>query len=272
MKKPVKTLYIVLLVVVILVVVIGVAFSLFANSALKAAIESAGSKALGVKVSVEDVDLSVIGGSLGFENIVIANPANYQHDSLLELKSAKVAVEVKSLLSDEVHIKDIKLDGVDLVIEQRGITNNLHDLIKGMPSSAKAEEGVEPSGKKLHIDNLEITGVTAKVKLLPVPGKTDTVTLKLSPIKMTNLGSDNKLDAAALTGKILLAIASGIVEQGADILPKDMVNAMSSTLGKTVDIGKGILEGGKDAGKEMKDIGEGISDGLKGLFKPKKKE
>lgn len=139
----------------------------------------------------------------------------------------------------------------------------------------------------MHIDELVISNTTVKVKVLPVPGKLDTIPLKLATIRMTNLGSDNKLDAAVLTGKILSAIARGIAEQGAGILPDDLVNGLSTALGKTLDLGKDVIKGGADVGKKViegagdagkkvlegaGDIGKGIGEGLKGLLKPKAKD
>ncbi len=272
MKKASKIIYIALAVIVIVVIVVVAAVGLFADSAVRVAVESAGSKALGVKVELQNVDLSIMGGELGFKNLTIDNPPGYAHDRLLELQEAKIAVKVKSLLSDVVNIKDIKLDGVNIVLEQKGLSSNLQDLINAMPGHAKSESEAEPSGKTLRIDNLEITNVTAKVKLLPVPGKADTVTLELSPIKMTNLGSDEKLDLAKLSGKIVMAIASGIAEQGAGILPKDMVDTMTSTLGKTVDLGKGIVTESEKLLMGTGDAGKGVTEGLKDLLKKGKKE
>jgi hypothetical protein len=93
---------------------------------------------------------------------------------------------------------------------------------------------------------------------------------------MTNLGSDNKLDTAALAGKILLAIATAVAEQGVGVLPKEMVDTMKSTLGRTVDVSKRVIEGGEDIGKDLikgtEDVGKGITEGLKGLLRPKKEE
>lgn len=43
---------------------------------------------------------------------------------------------------------------------------------------------------------------------------------------MTNLGTDQKLDTAGLSSKILVAITQGIAEQGADILPGVVKNAV----------------------------------------------
>ena len=98
-------------------------------------------------------------------------------------------------------------------------------------------------------------------------------TLKLSPIKMTDLGSDDKLDLATLTSKILLAIAGGVAEQGTGVLPKDMISTMTSTMGKAVDLGMDIIGGGTGAGQEAvkgtEDIGKGLTEGLKGILKPK---
>lgn len=286
MKKTFKLLRIVLFAIVVLVVAAVVLVNLFANRAVKIGIETAATKALNVGVSLDSVNLSILGGKLTLNNLVINNPPGYKHEKLLELKNATIEIEIKSLLSDVVKIKSIKLDGATVVLEQRGISgNNLRDVAKAIPSEPKAEE--KAPGKKLHIDLLEMTNITAKVKLLPVPGKADTLTLQLAPITMKNLGSDNKLDTAALTGKIFAAIFKGIANKGGGVLPDGMVDAMKTTwstsldVGKKVikesaDIGKKVLEEGADIGKkaleEGADIGKKIGEGIKGLFGPKKQE
>jgi len=275
MKKFAKIAYVTLFVVLILVLAAATAVKFFAGWAVKAGIETAATKALNVGVSVGNVNLSILGGKIEIENLSISNPPGYQYDRLLELKKAKIEVAMKSLLNETVDIREINLDGVEVFLEQRGVSgNNLQDIISSMPAREGKSEG---GGKKLRIDNLEITNVTVKAKLLPIPGKSDTVTLKLSPIKMTNLGGDNKLDTAELSSKVLWAIADGITRQGAGALPNELVNAMKSTLGKTAELGEAIskeggniIKAGKGAIEEGKDIGKGITEGFKGLFKPKK--
>jgi len=271
MKSKRKILRIVLCVIVVLIVCIVVLIHLLGNSVLKAGIETAASKALNVGVSIDDMDFSILGGKVSFQNLVIDNPPGYQHDKLLELRDARIEVGIGSLLTDTVNIKEIKLDGVDVVLEQRGISgNNLQDIIKALPESeAEPEDATEKPAKKLHIDNLEISNITVKAKLLPVPGKADTVTLKLDPIRMTDLGSDNKLDTAKLSGKILLAIATGVAEQGAGLLPEGMTDAMKATLSKTAELGKAAAEEGKKLLEEGKDTGKDLIEGFKGLLKPK---
>lgn len=287
MKKKSKILRTLVATTLIIILLILIAIDIFGSKAIKIGIETAATKTLNVGVTVGGIDLSLTRGSLGIKNLSIANPPGYQHKKLLELKNASVTVEIKSLLSDTVNIKEIYLNGFDVVLEQRGLTNNIQDIISSIEKKEKApsepSEPTEPSGKKLHIDNLEISNVTVKAKLLPVPGKQDTITLELSPIIMTDLGADNKLDMATLSSKILLAIADGVAKQGAGVLPSDMVNTMKSTLGRTMQLGgtaaeegKKILETSTDIGKDViensKDIGKEITEGLKGLFEPKKED
>jgi hypothetical protein len=280
MKKSLKIIYAIVAVIAILLIVAVIAINLFADSAVKMAIESAGSKALQVGVAVDSVNLSILGGKIGFQNLVIDNPPGYKYERLLELGQAKIAVETGSLLTDIVNIKDIQLDGVNVVLEQKGITsNNLQDILKSLPAKDKEPaEPAEPGGKKLHIDNLEITNAQVKVKLLPIPGKADTLTLKLDPIKMTDLGGENDIDTVALARKVLLALAGGIAKQGAGILPDDMLGSLTSQLGKLdalpaafLDKGGKLLDAGKDVGGDtIKGAGgatKGITDGIKGLLK-----
>ena len=271
MKNARKILRIVLLGIVVLVVVIVVVIKLFGNIALKTGIETAASKTLNVGVSIDDMDFSILGGSVGFQNLVIDNPPGYKHDKLLEVGNARIAVGIGSLLKDTVNIKEIMFDDVNVVLEQKGVTgNNLQDIIKAIPKAeAEPEEKEAKPAKKLHIDKLELTNITVNAKLLPVPGKDDTITLKLNPIRMTDLGSDDKLDAAKLTAKILMAIATGVAEQGVGKLPEGMTDAMKATLSKATELGKAAAEEGKKLLEEGKDTGKGLIEGFKGLLKPK---
>ena len=269
------------LIIVILLIAVVVLVGLFADRAVKMGIEKGGSAVLPVAVKVGDADLSILGGKLALHDLVVENPEGYKHENLLELKSGSVAVNIRSLLSDTVKIKQIKLDGAVVVLEQKDLLrNNIKDIIKALP---KEEQDQPPSegepaaeGKKLHIDELIISNTTVNVKLLPLPGKVDTIPLKLTTIKMTNLGGDDKLSTAKLVGKILTAIFEGIAQQGGGVLPDEMLKGLSASLGKTLDAGKEIIKDGADIGKKLLedagDLGKGLGDGLKDLLPGKKKK
>ncbi len=267
------------LVVVLLIVVVGAVLlvQLAGGRALKYGIETAGSNTLKVKVAVDDVSFSILRGKLKLKDLVIANPPDYEYDNLLELESGQIDMNIKSLLGKTVTIKQLNLDGISLVIEQRDIRgNNLQDILNNLPSNDDAED--DPDAKKLHIDKLTITNTTVIAKLLPLPGRAASIPLKLAPIEMTNLGEDNKMTAAILTAKILKAIALGIAEQGKGLLPDDIIGPMKAVLAKSgemiMETGKKVLETGKDVGKDLieggKDIQNRVTEGLKGLLPGKK--
>ncbi len=277
MKKPVlrKILTSVLLAIVILIITALVLIHLFGGLALKVGIETAGTKALNVGVSLDDVSFSLLAGSIDMQDLVISNTAGYEHENLLELGRMHVKADIKSFLSDTVHIEEMKLDNIDLVIEQKGLSNNLHDVLNSIPSTP-ASEG-DGGGKKLHIAVLEISNVKVKVKLLPLPGKADTIELRLPTIKMTDLGKDNMLDTGKLTTTILAKITAEIAKHGTN-LPAEITDQFKAVLQKhgakvlkagkqalteTTKFGKDIVESGKDVGKD-------IEKSIKGIFGGKK--
>ena len=235
-----------------------------------------------------DADLSILGGRLALRDLIIENPQGYKYENLLELKSGSVGVNIRSLLSDTVKINNITLDGAVVVLEQKDLLhNNIKDIIKALPGQEQGEAQPQAEGKKLHIDELTISNTTVKVKLLPLPGKVDTIPLKLGTIKMTDLGSDNKLGTAKLIGIVLSAIFQGIAEQGKGILPDDLVDGLSGALGKTLETGleaikegaetgKKLLEGAGDTSKKLLegagDTGKKLGEGLQGLLPGKKKD
>ncbi len=265
MKIASKIVKLILVLIIILVVIAGAGFYFFGEHVLKRGVETAATRALGVGVEIKDVDLSVLKGSVEIEGLKVKNPAGYTYENLLELGRGRIKVSIGSLMGDTVRIEEIKLEGVNLVIEQKMLSNNLQDVLGSLEAASKVKDESAKEGKKLQIDYLEITNIKAKVKLLPVPGKVDTVTLDIAPIKMTNLGSDSKLDAGILSAKIMLAIAEGVTEQGVGVLPEEIIGTMQSTLKRTVDLGKAAT---KEAEKIL-DVGKDALDIFKGLTKPK---
>jgi len=261
--------------IAIVLLVLIVVFSLFGGGLIKTAVEKAASSTLGVPVTVKGINLSILQGKVGIKGLVVKNPPGYANETLLELGEGVVKLDIGSLMSNTVKIQLIKLDGTKLTIEQKGLSNNLKEILDKLPKEGKAGEaapGPAEKGKDLHINRLEITNTNVNVKLLPVPGKNDTVSMKIDPIIMENLGTDQKLRIGTLVAKILGAMATGVAKQGVGLLPDDMVKGIGSAFGKTAEMGKEAAQKGEKMLEQTTGAGKDVVQGLKGLLGGKKAE
>jgi hypothetical protein len=262
--KKILTYVIVSIAVILLVLIIG--FHIFGAGMIKAVVEKTASSTLGVPVTIKSIDLSILRGKVEIKGLVVNNPPGYANETLLELGDGVVNLDIGSLMSDTIKIQLVKLDNTKLTIEQKRLTNNLNEILSKLPKEEKeAAPKTEKPGKNLTVNKLEITNTNIMVKLLPIPGKSDTVSLKLDPIVMENLGTDKKLSVASLVAKVMGALAAGVAKQGAGVLPDEIVKGIGSTLGKTAELGK-------DAIKTTTEAGKNVVEGVKGIFGGKKSE
>jgi len=267
MRKLIRRILFLITLVVVLAVAGIVAAILFADKAVTTVVEKAGTKTLNVPVQVGRASASLLSGQVRLQDITIANPPGYEGAALVRLQSVNLQADVGSVLGRQVLIKDMKLQNMEVFIEQKGLQNNLYEVIKPL------REPREPTGKELVIDNLEITNVTVHAGLTALPGQTPSVDLKLASIRMVDVGRSEKVDTAVLISKILLAVAAGIAEQGGGILPGETIGDLGAILDKAIDIGKIIFGPGKTTdGQEKDSLGKSAIDGLQDLFGGKKKE
>jgi uncharacterized protein involved in outer membrane biogenesis len=268
MRKLIKAILFLIVVLIVLAVIGIVGVILFADTAVKTAVEKAGTRTLNVAVTVGKANASLLAGTVELQDTTVANPAGYQGPALLKLQRVDIKADTASLLSKEVLIKNMKLDNMEVFVEQKGLGNNLYQVIKPL------RQPHEPTGKSLVIDNLEIANITVHVSVAAIPGQTaQSMDLKLASIKMGDLGRSEKMDTAVLIGKILLAVAQGVAEQGGGILPKETIGDLGSVLDKALDLGKTILTPGSKTpdGQQKDSLGKTVTDGLKDLLGGKKK-
>jgi hypothetical protein len=270
MKNSGKILKKVLIGLGIAIVVLIIAFIFFGDMALTKGVKLGATKALGVNVEVGLVHLGILRGKVLVSDLAVDNPAGYSNKTLLKLKGCSVKADMTSLLSDTVKIDEIKLDGIDVDIEQKGLGTNLQDLLNNMkaqaPPAEKPTETTKPqptekkaAGKKLLIKKLEITNTKVRVRVLSGPE----IPLTLKTITLENIGSGGEqVDIAALTRKILTAISQAIAQEGSGILPSDITGGLNKGLEGLQNVGGELMKG---AGGVINQGG----DALKGLFKKK---
>ncbi|HBG27308.1 MAG: hypothetical protein A2Y10_12755 [Planctomycetes bacterium GWF2_41_51] len=260
-KRTAVNIIIAIIVIVFLMVVIGL---ISIDGILRSAIQSSIQKQLGVGGTVSKVSLKMLSGTVEITNLKINNPKGYQFENVLEAKSIFVKTSIGNLLSNPVEIQQIKINGILMAIEQKGLSTNINEILKGMPKTE--EEPAEPNtpGKKVHITSLDINDISVMLKLIPIPGKTDAMTLTIDSLQLSDLGGDNT-NLAQVIGKIFTEIANAAIREGRDIIPSDLIapiqDAVNQRLGNISEEGKKVFE------DTEKGIQEKATETLKGIFK-----
>ena len=139
-----KTLKIVLIVVSVLIVLVLLVPFLIPVNQFRPTIEEKASAALGRKVELGNLSLSLISGSLSADNITIGDDPKFSSSPFLTAKSLKVGVEMMPLiLSKTLHVTGIAIDTpqVTLLHNAAGVWN--YSSLGASAAKAKAKEAPE---------------------------------------------------------------------------------------------------------------------------------
>jgi AsmA protein len=144
-------------IVVGVIVVILIALPLFINiNSFKPKIESELSNALGRPVSLGDLSLSILSGSVTVKNVSIADDPAFSQSPFITAKSLKVGVELMPLIfSKKLNITGIELDEPQITLLKAGTKWNFSTL--GGASAKAAPDAEKSSGaQNLSVDKLEV--------------------------------------------------------------------------------------------------------------------
>lgn len=153
-----KTLKIVAIIIaVLLVAVIALPFFINVNS-FRPRLESELSAALGRSVKVGNLSLSILSGSVGAENISIADDPNFSRDPFVQAKSLEVGVELIPLLfSKTLHITNLTLEGPQIVLLHAASGRwNFSSLGEAGKTSEKKSDSSSAAGANFSISKLKV--------------------------------------------------------------------------------------------------------------------
>lgn len=149
MKRALKIIGIVLLVLLIAVIVLP--FGLNVNS-FRPKLESELSAALGRRVKVGNLGLSILSGSLSAEDISIADDPAFSSNPFIRAKSLKVGVELKPLIfSKAVRVTDLTLDHPEVVLLRSNAGNWNFSSLGAKKTSSEPSSNPNLSVAKLQV-------------------------------------------------------------------------------------------------------------------------
>jgi AsmA protein len=203
-----RTLRIVLVIVAVLVVLVLVAPFLIPVNQFRPTIEEKASAALGRKVDVGNLSLSLFSGSLAADNLSVADDPKFSKSPFLTAKSIKVGVELLPLvLRKELNITAIVIDSpeVTLLRSAAGEWNYSSFGAAAAKSQGKQQPLGEFSVEKLQLRNGRIIIGSTNSQKRSTYDKVDLTATNVSltskfPVTLTsNLpgGGDLKVDGTA---------------------------------------------------------------------------
>jgi uncharacterized protein involved in outer membrane biogenesis len=225
----------------VLLVAGAVLVNFFLGTAVKAGMETIGPKVTQTTLTVGSVNIGILRGSAGINELVLGNPEGYKSTNAISVGRAAVSLSPMSVLSDKIVIKSVEVRDAVITFEGNPIgANNLKKIMDNVnafagalggaaDTNAPAAPGEKKPAPKLQVDDFLITG--AKVQFNGVP-------LPLPDIHLKNLGQGPEgITPTALIQEVLGQVTTASLK------------AVVSSAGSA---GKAI---GEEAGKIGKSIG-----------------
>ena len=114
MKKLLK--WVAIVIAVLIVIALALPFLINVNS-FKPQIESNLTDALGRKVTVGNLSLSILSGSVGADDIAIADDPSFGSSPFIHAKALKVGVQLMPLIfSKQLHVTELSLDEPQIIL------------------------------------------------------------------------------------------------------------------------------------------------------------
>ncbi|MDA0788178.1 MAG: hypothetical protein O2780_01830 [Proteobacteria bacterium] len=208
------------------------------NSLIKTGVETAGTRALGVPVTVRDVSVSLFNGQGRISGLRVANPEGYEGPYAIAIAGLSIDLEPRSLSSDTIVIRQILIDGAEIWYEGNLVDSNIQALQRAAASGDESAPADSESGTaRVEIDHLTIrdTRVGVHVSMLKEP-----LSLVLPLVEINGIGKDEPATASETILRVLKAVNQSLVPLIRESLP-------------------GVED-------KLKEVGDKIGEKLKGLF------
>ncbi|MYG40507.1 MAG: hypothetical protein F4201_06815 [Nitrospira sp. SB0677_bin_15] len=243
----------------VLVGVIGllalVFVSLSLNALVKGGIETVGPRILGVPVTLEDVNVTLLSGTsmhAGLTGLTVNNPEGYETSSAVSLPEIRIKVDWNSLLTDTVIVEEVLIVKPAVTFEWSLRGSNLatiHENVKrntGSGSDDDQEKDAEPEERQEFDKSVHVKKVTVKDAIINVSfvgGQSEVTQLPLPDLELRDIGNPSggttfSQASALIFEQIYDAIDKAVMKPGL-LLPQGI-----KQLGKSIGrMGKELLKG-----------------------------
>ena len=227
-------------ILVVLIIVLGLVVAFGLGSIIKTGVETVGPVVTGVPITLDGAHVAPVRGQAKLKGLVVGNPEGFKTPNMFVLNDFKVKLAIRSILSDEIRIESIRIDGPQITYEQGLRGNNISTLMKQIEENTGAadsdasegEAGKESDtdsggGKKVVIDEVIISNAKVRLSITGLGGKAASIPLPTIELKDIGKETDGVTFAEAIA-EIVSAVLRG-------------VTGVVASAGKMV--GEGVIDG-----------------------------
>ena len=202
------------IVILLLIVSIGV-FYVVSNldAIVKNVVESQGSSALGVPVTVAGVAIDLKAGRAELSGFEIANPDGFSSDYAMRYGRVVADLDLASLGTEVIKISRVEVNSVHIIAEQTAGKINLDQLLKNVSSSSDDTESDE-EGADVNLIIEKFTLTQPKMDLIGFDEKD--IEIEMGDVTVRNIGDpDSGAGAAEIAQQLFTPVLKKAAEEAA---------------------------------------------------------
>ncbi len=191
MKKALKILLWTIAGILALVLVLVLAVPLWLGPTVTAIANKVAPEYTGTPFTLDGVSINPYTGKYRVTKLNLGNPKGYSVPTAFSVSNVYVDVEMSSLFTDTIHIREITINDTYVSYVSNEGTNNfewigahVQDKLGSEEEKEELKEEIEEKGegKKVVIDKLTIAGTRVKLKIMPE--------IPIPTITLTDIGKD----------------------------------------------------------------------------------
>lgn len=264
-----------LIVIAVLLVTVYLVTMFAISPIVSGAVEKFAPEITGCEVKVESVSVSFLLDGVTVKGITVGNPEGYKTDNAFQLTKFSVDISLLSLLTDEIVVEEIIIDGAVVTVEQGLTTNNLLTIksnidkfvAKSAPKEEPVEEKEEPKeetepGKKLIIEDFYFTNAKVKFSVVGVGGAALPIPIPTLHLEDIGKSEDGESEGASV-GEVLTEVYDAVMDaifSVTDVAGKGLSKAGDAITDGASAVGDAASEAAKKAGSLIKGIFGGDDD------------
>jgi len=272
MKKALKILLWTIAGMLALVLVLVLAVPLWLGPTVTAVANKVAPEYTGTPFTLDGVSINPYTGKYRVTKLNLGNPKGYSVPTAFSVSNVYVDVEMSSLFTDTIHIREITINDTYVSYVSNEGTNNfewigahVQDKLGSEEEKEEVKEEIEEKGegKKVVIDKLTIAGTRVKLKIMPE--------MPIPTITLTDIGKDKggatwEDIGEAISDAVMKAMSAigggltsalGALGDGASSVVSGATNILGGATGALTGATTNVLGGASEAiGGATKAIGE----------------